>query len=88
MEIAAAVRLNQAAPWSRSEKEFHRTIDALQPLAVDGSIEALLTQVREYLKAGAACIQCVKSEDGEFTQLGQALTDRVGVLEEKLRARN
>lgn len=102
-EIAAGVRAGQAGPWGRSEKEFTRTIETLRdvdqatrtgPLAepygarVEGAIDALLAQVREYLQAGAACIQCVKSEDGEFAQLGQALLDRVGVLEEKLRTRN
>ena len=97
-EIAAAVRSKQAGAWTRQEKEFTRTIEALRDVdqsvrtgphadAYGTEIETLLTQVREYLETGAACIQCVKSEDAEFTPLGQTLTDRVGVLEEKLRTR-
>jgi hypothetical protein len=98
-EIGATVRAHQAGAWTRQEKEFMRTIEALREVdqatrtgphsdLYEAQVESLLTQVGEYLQAGADCIRCIKSEDGEFAQLGQALTDRVGVLEEKLRTRN
>jgi hypothetical protein len=98
-EIALAVRANQAAAWTRHEREFTRTLEALKDIdqatrtgphsdLYEPQIESLLAQVREYQQAGADCIRCIKSEDGEFAQFGQALTDRVGALEEKLRTRN
>ena len=64
-----------------------QSIAAAERSSVWGAIEPLLTEVQEYVQAGAACISCIKSEDEEFTPLGRALTDRVGSLEEKLRTR-
>lgn len=102
-EIAAVVRSGEARRWSRMEKELTRAVDALEdgdqaartgPLAdrygtlVESSIESLLTQVREVLQGGERCIRCVASADGEFSGLVQALTDRVGALEEKVRSRD
>jgi hypothetical protein len=102
-EIGAVVRSGDTARWNRVEKELIRTTDVLRdgdqaartgPLAdrygalVESGMESLLTQLREYLRAGESCIRCVASSDGEFAGLGQALAERVTALEQKLSARN
>jgi hypothetical protein len=102
-EIGAVVRSGESGRWSRIEKELLRTIEALRegdlaartgPHAdrygalVESTIDSLLTQVREYLQTGESCIRCVASADGEFAGQGQALLDRVGAFEAKLRTRN
>jgi hypothetical protein len=50
-----------------------------------GNLGGLLTQVGEYLKAGAASLQHAKLEDGVFADLGQSLMDSAASFENRVR---
>ena len=48
----------------------------------------LFSQAQEYLQAGGNCVQCERSEECHFFELGQALMDRAAAFEAHLRTRN
>ena len=41
-----------------------------------------------YLQAGGTCVQCERSEECHFFELGQALMDRAASFEAHVRTRN
>lgn len=54
----------------------------------DGTLADLLAQVQEYLQAGGNCVQCERSEECRFFELGQSIMDRAAAFEAHLRTRN
>jgi hypothetical protein len=100
-EIAEKVRSGNTSGWIRAEKDFSRTMDTLVeadqaartgPLGaayakVADGLESLISQARDFLKSGSACIGGAMADDGSFAGLGKSLQDRVAAFDQHLTVR-